>query len=100
MADPKIGASGSKGLDRLRGKPKDDKTVIAGGVAVFVVAILLVGWGIMFLKKISQENTLKNIKADSEYTSLRDTVGRQYDVANFGDTPSRDSLDNPFGESI
>lgn len=63
-------------LDKLRGKPKDDKTAIAGGVAIFVVAVLLIGWAILFLRKIANENGPVDIQTQPyDLSTIRDSVG-------------------------
>lgn len=63
-------------LENLRGKPKDDKTAIAGGVAIFVVAVLLIGWAILFLRKIAHENGPVDIQTQPyDLTTIRDNVG-------------------------
>jgi len=41
-------------IEDLKGKPKEERTAVAGGIAVMVVALLLVGWGFFFLKKITR----------------------------------------------
>jgi hypothetical protein len=43
-----------KTLNNLKEKPNEEKTVIAGGIAVTVVVVLLVAWGFWFLKKIER----------------------------------------------
>lgn len=78
-------------LDKLRDKPKDDKTAIAGGVAIVVVGILLIGWAIFFLRKIAHENGPVDIQTQPyDLTTIRDSVGTDtYSNTNSG---SRDSL--------
>ncbi len=41
-------------INNLKDKPKEEKTAIAGGIAITVVALLLVGWGFWFVKKIQR----------------------------------------------
>lgn len=36
----------------LKGRPTDEKTAVAGGIAVAVVIILFIGWAILFFKKV------------------------------------------------
>lgn len=91
-------------LDTLRDRPKEDKTAIAGGVALFVVAVLIIGWGILFLRKIANEQPLEQY-APAEYDlgSLRGNVSpNNY----YTDTRSREDSfyggggsSDPFGES-
>lgn len=39
-------------IDKLKERPKDERTAVAGGVAALVALLLLVGWGFFFLKRI------------------------------------------------
>ncbi len=55
----------------LQDKPKDEKTVIAGGIAVTVVAVLLLAWGIWFLKKIANEQPVDISTAAYDMRQLR-----------------------------
>ncbi len=41
-----------KTINNLKERPKDEKTVVATGGAVFVVIILLIGWGLWFAHNI------------------------------------------------
>ena len=41
-------------IDNLKDKPHEEKKVVAGGIAILVVMILLVGWGFIFLRKIQR----------------------------------------------
>ncbi|MEK7132533.1 MAG: hypothetical protein AAB830_00620 [Patescibacteria group bacterium] len=41
-----------KAVDNLKNRPKDERKAVAGGIAVLIVAILLVGWIVHFFKKI------------------------------------------------
>lgn len=43
-----------KAIDGMKDKPKDDKKAVAGGIAVAVVIVLLIGWSILFLKKLQR----------------------------------------------
>lgn len=44
-----------KAINNLKERPKDERATVAGGVAVGIVIILLLGWGFLFLKKIQRE---------------------------------------------
>jgi hypothetical protein len=98
-----IGEGNSK-LDTLRDKPKDEKTAIAGGVAIFVVAVLLIGWGILFLKKIANEKPPVDLyDAEFDYASLRDSIGADAYRADQGersdsfyDAQQNDPFADPF----
>lgn len=39
-------------INNLKGRPKDERTAVAGGVAIAVAAILFFGWIIYFFHKI------------------------------------------------
>ena len=45
-----------KAVDNLKNRPEDERKAVAGGIAVLIVAILLVGWIVHFLKKIQSGN--------------------------------------------
>ncbi|OGG60821.1 hypothetical protein A2765_01795 [Candidatus Kaiserbacteria bacterium RIFCSPHIGHO2_01_FULL_56_24] len=52
-----------KTLNDLKDRPHDEKKAVAGGIAIAVVMILLIGWGFLFLRKIKQgsiNTTLEN----------------------------------------
>ncbi len=52
-----------KTIDNLKDRPHDERKAVAGGVAIFVVVVLLIGWGIMFVRKIS--NGTQEVNFDS-----------------------------------
>lgn len=43
-----------KTLDDIRGRPHEEKKVVAGGIAIGLVVILMIGWGFLFLRKIQR----------------------------------------------
>lgn len=47
-----------KAVDNLKDKSKEEKTAVAGGIAIGVVIILLVGWGFLFVKKLQKGTEL------------------------------------------
>ncbi len=93
----------SKRLDALREKPKDEKTAIASVVAIGVVAVLLIGWAIWFLHKITTEkstadqgsdfNYLRNQNGASGYSS-NDNAGRDIFLNTTGNPPTDQSSTN------
>ena len=49
-------------IDTLKDKPHDEKRAVAGGIAVAVVAILLVGWAFMFLRNIQRGSEIPTLQ--------------------------------------
>jgi hypothetical protein len=43
-----------KALESAKDKPKDEKKAIAGGIAIAVVLVLLVGWAFFFFRNIQR----------------------------------------------
>lgn len=57
-----------KTINNLKERPKDEKTAVATGAAVFVVAVLLFFWGLWFVQKAKrggQFNTYIGTKQES-----------------------------------
>ena len=63
------------GSGASKGQSKDEKTAVAGGIAVFIVIILMLGWGIWFFKKIQsgqqQINLDSGAQGDFNFTATR-----------------------------
>ena len=55
-----------KTVDNLKERSKDERQVVAGGVAVTVVVILLVAWAIFFLKRIQSGNQELNLDSGAQ----------------------------------
>ena len=55
-----------KTLDNLKQGPKEDKVAVAGGIAVSVVAVLLVGWAILFFHRIQKEGQQLNFGGSAQ----------------------------------
>ena len=41
-----------KAVDNMKDRPEDERKALAGGIATLVVAILIIGWAILFFRKI------------------------------------------------
>lgn len=52
-------------IDNLKDKPHDEKKVVAGGIAIAVVIVLLVGWGFFFLRSIQRGDTIPTLQGDA-----------------------------------
>ena len=46
--------AGQKTLDKLKDKPKDERAVVAGGISIFVVAVIFIIWVIFFFNRYSR----------------------------------------------
>lgn len=55
-----------KSVDHLKSRPRDERRAVALGVALLIVAILFVGWAIMFFKRIQSSS----IRTESIGTSV------------------------------
>jgi len=51
-----------KTVDNLKARSKDERKVIAGGVAIAVIAVLFLGWAFLFLKKIQSGNQIESVR--------------------------------------
>ena len=52
-------------LDNLKDKPHDEKKAVAGGIAIAIVVILLVGWGFLFLRKIQSGGDIPSLEGST-----------------------------------
>lgn len=77
-----------KTLDNLKDKSHDEKKVVASGIAIFVVIILFVGWGFLFLRKI-QSGTFE----PSESAVPSDQLNQQFAPREELDAIYQSSLD-------
>lgn len=53
-----------KTIDNLKERPHDEKKAVAGGIAIMVVIILIIGWGFLFLRKI-QQGTMPSLEGSA-----------------------------------
>ena len=84
-------------IDKLKEKPKEQHTAVAGGIATVVVAVLLIGWAFFYLKKILSEQPAVDLPTEAyDLTSLRDAGGSQYNPDSSGAIePFVESKNNP-----
>ena len=90
-----------KTIDNLKQSPKDEKTVVAGGVAITVVVILLIAWGFFFFKKIQRGAQLQIGNASQDefnFQSVRDAQRQLQSQQNAGATS--DELQAIHDESV
>jgi hypothetical protein len=74
-----------KAVEDLKEKPKEERVAVAGSIAVMVVVFLLLGWGFIFLKKISRGAPVET------------PWGPQNDVVDFGNLQeAADSFSNAY----
>ena len=63
-------------VSNLKGRPKDERTAVAGGIAITVVVILLFAWGIYFIKKIQSGAASVNLdqgaQGEFNFSTVRD----------------------------
>ncbi|MCR4281070.1 MAG: hypothetical protein NUV88_01920 [Candidatus Kaiserbacteria bacterium] len=62
-----------KAVNHLRNRPKEERRATALGIALLIVAILFIGWTIMFFKRIQSSS----IRTESIGTS----VNRAFDLS-------------------
>ncbi|HVU75512.1 MAG TPA: hypothetical protein VHD38_01580 [Candidatus Paceibacterota bacterium] len=58
-----------KTVDNLKDRPKDERKAVAGGIAITVIVILLIGWAVLFLRNIQNGSQAVNLDfgAQSEF---------------------------------
>ncbi len=65
-----------KTLDNLKQGPKEDKVAVAGGIAITVVVVLLVAWGILFFRSIQKGSTSVDLSGGAQdefnFTSVKE----------------------------
>ena len=92
-------------IDKLKEKPKEQKNAVAGGVAVTVVAVLLIGWGFFYLKKVLGERPPADVSTTStiDFGAIRDftrdaaAIGRDTRDDDPYAPESSNSSTDPFG---
>jgi len=65
-----------KTIDNLKDKPNDEKKVVAGGIAIAVVAILFFGWAFLFFKKVQRGEIAPSLgggaQSEFDFSSVRE----------------------------
>ena len=65
-----------KAIDNLKGGPKEDKVAVASGVAITIVVLLMVLWGIFFFRKIAKGAQDVNLSGGAQdefnFSSVKD----------------------------
>jgi uncharacterized protein HemX len=55
-----------KTIDNLKERPKDERKAVAGGIAILVIAVLLIAWAILFFRKIANGTQQVNFDAGAQ----------------------------------
>ena len=55
-----------KTINNLKERPKDERAVIAGGIAVSIVVVLLVAWAILFLRNLQKNSQQLNLSGGAQ----------------------------------
>jgi preprotein translocase subunit SecF len=65
-----------KAISNLKQGPKEDKVAVASGIAITVVIVLLVAWGILFFKSIQRGSQSVNLSGGAQdefnFSNVRD----------------------------
>ena len=70
-------------VSNLKDRPKDERKVVAGGIAIAVIAVLFFGWVILFLKKIQTGGQQLEFSSGAQDEFLSDAVRQaQIDLQN------------------
>jgi hypothetical protein len=82
-----------KAVDNLKERSKDERQVVAGGVAITVIIVLFIGWAVLFFKRIqagSQEiNFDSGAQEEFNFSATRDA---QRAIQNYDAQSSEDLL--------
>ena len=55
-----------KTINNLKDRPKDERKVVAGGIAIFVISVLLIAWAIFFFKRIQSGQQQVNLDSGAQ----------------------------------
>ncbi len=65
-----------KTINNLKQGPKEDKVVVAGGIAVSVVVVLLAAWAVFFFRNVQKNSQQLNLSGGAQdqfnFSSVRD----------------------------
>lgn len=65
-----------KTINNLKQGPKEDKVVVAGGVAISVVVVLLAAWAIFFFRNVQKNSQQLNLSGgvqdEFNFSNVRD----------------------------
>ena len=78
-----------KTIDNLKDRPKDERKVVAGGIAIFVISVLLIAWAIFFFKRIQSGQQQVNLDsgAQNEFNPTGTQQAQQARNQSNGQTP-------------
>ncbi len=78
-----------KTIDNLKDRPKDERKVVAGGIAIFVISVLLIAWAIFFFKRIQSGQQQVNLDsgAQNEFNPTATQQAQQAINQSNGQTP-------------
>ena len=81
-----------KTINNLKERPHDERKAVAGGIAVFVVVILLGAWAILFFKKIQTGAQTVNFDSGAQSAFNPTSVTAAQQQINQGDTTNLQEL--------
>jgi len=55
-----------KTINNLKDRPKDERKAVAGGIAIFVISVLLIAWAIFFFKRIQSGQQQVNLDSGAQ----------------------------------
>jgi hypothetical protein len=77
-------------IDNLKGRPEDERKAVAGGLAIFVIIMLIIVWGIFFFRNI--QNGSRGIDFDSAIPDGLNFTGSQSLEGSAQDTGKSDLI--------
>lgn len=95
----------------LKDAPHEDKKAVASGIAIFVVVVLIIGWGFIFLKNVRRTAvpSLENGAVPTDQFNMNLIRGNERDQAaydptddirNLRNNTSQDDLEASGGSSV